>query len=165
MSLYPDPILTGREERFSAEKMLMHAASRGGEVTITVDDIERDRRTTYKGRLVEASTDVMDGLMRLTFHASGEACVQPGMHYRGEAMDVAMPENDEPEEQDINMNAIVHYNTRNRMVDVSIEVGKDVFLNPDNEEVERRIGEEMPVYISMPEEILAAIKSSAPRVI
>lgn len=60
------------------------------------------------------------------------------------------------------MEAHLLRNERNRTTDIAIETddGTDVFLNKDGEEVERKRGEEMPIYITLDDEVLAAIREA-----
>lgn len=155
-------------DRAAASRMLMSELSAGALVKVTRRDEATGRETVFHGHVRNAQYDGVTGEMSLELtpkecYVSTDEHAYRSDHARGAAVDFGT--DNEEEEQDTNMNAIVHYNTRNRMVDVSIEVGKDVFLTPDNEEVERKVGEEMPVYVSMPEEVLSAIKSASPRVI
>ena len=67
----------------------------------------------------------------------------------------------EPDEENCNMakyNAVVNVNKRNRTVEVSIEVGDDKFLKDDLTTVERKLGDDVPVFMTMPQEIYEAIK-------
>jgi hypothetical protein len=91
--------------------------------------------------------------------------------HRGEAFVIGDPNdgdgfykvvkiNNEEEQDDMasTMRAIVHPNTRNKTVDISIEVEPDVFLTPGNGREQRAMGEDMPVYIEkMPVEVYEAI--------
>lgn len=48
-------------------------------------------------------------------------------------------------------------NAKNRTVEISIEDQDGKFLTPDNKKVEREIGEDVPVYLTMPQEVYDAI--------
>lgn len=60
-------------------------------------------------------------------------------------------------EKEKGMQAVIHRNTKNRTVDISIEVDEETFLDSDNKKVKREIGEDMPIYTSMPAEVYDAI--------
>lgn len=56
---------------------------------------------------------------------------------------------------------ILNYHRTSRTVDIHIEVKENVFLGPDDQEIEREIGKEMPLYDSMPAERLVPLLNAA----
>jgi hypothetical protein len=147
---------------------LGQAAMAGETVTIKVYQADSMRTIEYRGRIreVRGTSDMYSDEVEMVFIPE-EASVQPDESVaRGVTPTHVMYDEFNNEEQS-NMITHIDYDRRRRMVHISVETssGSNIFLDSEHNEVERKIGEEMPIYLSVPEEIWTAFRNNEQRVI